>query len=262
MRKSYSLKPSLHRLKLCEKLETGNRKPWHIAYTRTCVILTVFSLLLSLCGLAGADYVMFPPPQEIIITETEISVSLTTPARAVFIDVTEYDSCQIVKNLTVEFREPVTHVGFAIEILNDRPTYAGMPSNETVHQYSNETVRQYALIRFLTAQTDEITNVTMVFAVEKAAVQERDEEITLTLYQYNGIKLEKVPAEKFEEDDSFLYFNTTATGSAYVAVTRVLTPTLWWPVVVIIAIAVVMLVIGIFVYRRFKLANPRKMVKP
>ena len=263
MPKSYSIsKSSLHRRKLCEKLEADSRKTWLTAYTRTFISLTVVSLLLSVCGSVGADYVMPAPPQEMVVTENSISISLTTPARTVFINVTEYDACQIVKNVTVEFREPVTYVGFALEVLSDIPNYEDLPGNKTVFQQYNETVIQYYTIRLLTESTDEITNVEMVFAVEKAAVQERDEEITLTLYQYNGIKLEEVPAEKFEEDDSFSYFNTTATGSAYVAVTRVLTPTLWWPVVVVIAVAVLMVVIGILIYRRFKLANPRKMVKP
>ncbi len=262
MPKSCSLfKSSSYRQKQGEKLETGNRKPRRIMCTRTCVVFIVFSLLLS-CGLVGADYVMLPPPQEIVITETNISVSSTTPTYAVFINVTEYDARQIVKNITVEFREPVTHFGFAIDLLNDRPTYTAMPRNETVREYSNETVRAYYLLRFLMKPTDEITNVAMVFAVEKKAAQKQDEEITLTLYQYNGRKMEEVTAEKFEEDDAFLYFKTTAAGSAYVAITRVLTPTmLWWPVVVIIVMAALMVAIGIYVYRRFKLANLRKMVK-
>lgn len=228
----------------------------------TCAVFTVFSLLLSFCGLVGADYVMQNPPQDIVITETNISVSSTTPVRTVFINVTEYDARQTVKNVTVEFREPVAYIGFAIDVLNDRPTYAGMPTNETVREYSNETVRQYCLIRFLTEPADKITNVTMVLAVEKTDAQKKDEELTLTLYRYNGREMEEVPAEKFEEDDSFLYFKTTTVGSAYVAITRVLTPTtLWWPIVVIIVIATLMAAIGIYVYRRFKLANLRKMVK-
>ena len=228
----------------------------------TCAVFTVFSLLLSFCGLVGADYVMQNPPQDIVITETNISVSSTTPVRTVFINVTEYDARQTVKNVTVEFREPVAYIGFAIDVLNDRPTYAGMPTNETVREYSNETVRQYCLIRFLTEPADKITNVTMVLAVEKTDAQKKDEELTLTLYRYNGREMEEVPAEKFEEDDSFLYFKTTTVGSAYVAITRVLTPTtLWWPIVVIIVIAALMAAIGIYVYRRFKLANLRKRVK-
>ena len=262
MPKICSLKSYSHRRKLCEKLKTDNRKSWCITRNRACIVFAMLSLLLSFCGLVGADYILLPPPQDIVVTETTISVSLTTPTHTVFINVAEYDARQIVKNITVEFREPVTYSGFAIELLNDRPTYAAMPRNETFREYSNETVRGYYLLRFVMKPTDEITNVTMVFAVEKNATQKQDEEITLTLYRYNGRKMEEVPAEKFEEDDTFSYFETKTAGSAYVAITRVLLPsTLWWPVVVIIAMAALMAAIGIYAYRRFKLANLKKMVK-
>ncbi len=261
MSKRFSLfKFSSHRRKLCEKIKTHNRKPWRIAYIRTCTMLTVFSLLLSFCGSVGADYVMPAPPQKIVITETHISTPLTIPANTVFINVTEYDAMQIVKNITVEFSEPVTYVGFALDVLSGDPSYVGTWRNKTL-PYSNETILQYYLVRFLTDYADKITNVTIVFAVEKAAAQERDEEITLTLYRYDGRKMEECPTEKFEEDDAFLYFKTTTGGSAYVAITRVLMPTPWWLVVVIIAMIALMVVIGIYGYRRFKLANQRKMVK-
>ena len=76
--------------------------------------------------------------------------------------------------------------------------------------------------------------------------------------------MQEVPVENFEEDYAFSYFNTTTAGSAYVAITRVLKPTTfrWWPVVVIIAVAALIAIgVGIFVYRRSKLANLGKTVK-
>lgn len=220
---------------------------------RTCIVFAVFSLLLSLCGTVGADSFLPVLPQGIIIEETCVSVSLTTPASTVFINVTEYDPQQIVKNITLEFLEPVAYVSFTLDVLNDRPSYEGIPRNETVLQYYT--------ISFLTDLADKITSVTMVFVVEKAAAQERDEEVTLVLYQYDGGKIEECPAEKFEEDDAFVYFKTETEGLSYVAVTQVLMPAPWWLVVAIIAMAALMAVIGIYVYRRVKLANLRKMVK-
>ncbi len=262
MLKSYSSsKSSLHRRKLSEKLEVHSRKPWHIAYTRTFIILTVFSLLLSFCGSVDADYIMPTPPEKMVVTETIISVSLTSPARTVFINVTEYDAWQIVKNVTVEFREPVTYVGFALEVLSDIPNYEDLPGNKTVIQQYNETVIQYYTIRLLTESTDEITNVEMVFAVEKAASQEGNE-VTLVLYQYDGRNMEECQAEKFEEDDASSYFKTTTERSSYIAITRVLPPTPWWYIVAIIAMIALTVVIGIYVYRGFRLANLREMVKP
>jgi hypothetical protein len=73
--------------------------------------------------------------------------------------------------------------------------------------------------------------------------------------------MEECPAEKFEEDDAFLYFKTTTERSSYIAITRVLTPTPWWFVVVIIAMIALIAVIGMYIYRRFKLATLRKTVK-
>ena len=235
-----------------KKIKSNNRKPRRIANTRTWIVLAVFSLLLPFYGLVGADYVMPAPPQKIVTTETSISVSLTTPTRTVFINVTEYDARQIVKNVTVEFLEPVTYVGFALEVLSDRPFYTGIPRNETV--------LQYYIIRFLTDFADEITNVTMFFAIEKAASQEKNENVTLMLYRYDGRKNEEILVEK-TEDDTFSYFKTTTEGSAYIAITRAIVPTFWWPVVVIIALAALITVIGICDYRRFRLTKLRKTVE-
>jgi PGF-pre-PGF domain-containing protein len=255
-----SSKSSLHRRKQSKNLEVYSRKPRRIAYTRAFLILTVFSLLLSFCGSVGADYVMHAPPDKMVVTETNISVSLTTPSRTVFINVADYNACQIVKNVTVEFREPVTYVGFALEVLSDIPNYEDLPGNKTVFQQYNETVLQYYTIRLLTASADEITNVEMVFAVEKDTPQEKDE-VTLVLYQYDGRNMEECQAEKFEEDDDSSYFKTTTERSSYIAITRVLPPTPWWYFVAIIAMIALTAVIGIYVYRRFKLANLREMLK-
>jgi PGF-pre-PGF domain-containing protein len=219
---------------------------------RTCIILTVFSLLLSLCGPVGADRFLPALSQDIVIEETCVSVSLTTPASTVFINVTEYVAQQIVKNITVEFREPVAYVSFALDVLSDRPAYEGIPRNETVLQYYT--------IRFLTELADKITSVTMVFAVEKAAAQEKDE-VTLVLYRYDGGKIEECLTEKVEEDDAFLYFKTETEGSSYIAVTRVLMPAPWWLAVAIIATIVLATVIGIYAYRRGKLANLTKLME-
>ena len=251
MPKSCSLKFSSHRQKLGEKIKPNNRQPCRIMCARTCIVFTVFSLLLSLCGPVGADRFLPVLPQHIVIEETCISVSLTTPTSTVFINVTDYDAQQIVKNITVEFREPVAYVSFALDVLRDRPPYAGLPSNKTVLQYYT--------IRFLTEIADKIRSVTMVFAIEKAAAQESDE-VTLVLYQYDGGKTEERPAEKFEEDDAFVYFKTETEWSSYVAVTRAVTPTPWWLVVVIIATVVLVTVIGICAYRRGKLANLTKLM--
>jgi PGF-pre-PGF domain-containing protein len=254
MPKSRNLfKYSSYRRKPDEKIKPNNKKLWRIACARTCIVFTVCSLLLSLCGPVGADRFLPALSQDIVIEETCVSVSLTTPASTVFINITEYTAQQIVKNITVEFREPVAYVSFTIDVLSDKPPYEGIPRNETVLQY-------YA-IRFSTDLADKITSVTMVFAVEKAAAQERDGEVTLVLYRYDGGKIEECPAEKVEEDYAFLYFKTETEGSSYIAVTRVLMPAPWWLAVAIIATIVLATVIGIYAYRRGKLANLTKLME-
>jgi len=255
MPKSCSLfKSSSYRRKLSEKIKTDNRKPWRITRTRTCIIFTVFSLLLSLCGPVGADSFPPAPPQHIVVEETCISVSLTTPSSTVFINVTEYDDKQIVKNITIEFCEPVTYVSFTLQVLSKRPSY--------VDALDNSTVLQYYTITFLTGVTDEIANVKMDFAIEKDAEQKKDiDEETLVLYRYDGEKMEKCPTEKVEEDDAFLYFRTNTEGASYVAVTGGVMSSSWWFAVVILAVVALITVIGIYGYRRFKLANLRKMLR-
>lgn len=255
MPKSCSLfKSSSYRRKTGEKIKTSNRKPWRITRTRTCIIFTVFSLLLSLCGPVCADSFPPAPPQHIVVEETCISVSLTTLSSTVFINVTEYDAKQIVKNITIEFLEPVTYVSFTLNVLSDKPSY--------VNALKNATVLQYYTITFLSANSVKIVNVEMYFAIEKSAEQKRDvDEETLVLYRYDRGKIEKCLTEKIEEDENFLYFKTKTEGASYVAVTGALMSSPWWFIAEIIAVAVLVTVIGIYVYRRFKLANLRKMVR-
>ena len=256
MPKSCSLKSYSHRRKLCARLKTGNRKPWGIACTRACIVFTMFSILLSLCGSVGADSFPPSPARHIIVEETCISVSLTTPARTVFINVTEYYSKQIytrqiVKNVTIEFFEPVTYVSFKLQVLSKRPSYVGALDNSTVLQY-------YA-ITFLTGA---IKNVEMDFAIEKDDEQKSDVNgETLVLYQYNGEKMEECPTEKIEEDDASLYFKTNTEGTSYVAVTGGVASSPSWLTVIIIAAVALIIVIGIYGYKKPKLTNLRKMLR-
>jgi PGF-pre-PGF domain-containing protein len=252
MPKSCSLfKSSSYRQKLGEKTKTDSRKSWRIMCTRTCIGFTVFSLLLSLCGPVGADSFPPAPSQHIVVEETCVSVSLTTPASTVFINVTEYDAKQIVKNVTIEFCEPVSYVSFTLKVLSKRPSY--------VDALDNSTVLQYYAIAFSTGVTDEIANVKMDFAIEKAAEQKRDvDEETLVLYRYDGEKMQECSTEKVEEDNAFLYFKTITEGSSYVAVTGGIMSSPWWFAVVILVAVALITVTGIYGYRRFKLAKLRK----
>jgi len=237
-----------------KKIKINNRTPWRITLARTRITFTVFLLLLSLCGKVGAD--SFPPasPQQTVVEETCISVSLTTPASTTFINVTKYDAKQIVKNITLEFREPVTYVSFTLKVLSEKPSY--------VDALNNSTVLQYYTITFLTGLTDKIANVKMDFAIKKDTGQKSavDEE-TLVLYQYDGEKMVECPMEKVAEDDAFLYFRTETDGSSYVAVTGGIATLPWWFAMFVLAVVALIVIIGVCGYRRFKLAHQREMLR-
>ncbi len=255
MLKSFSLfKFSSYRRKLGEKIKTSNRKPWQNTRTRACTIFTVFSILLSLCGPAGADYFPPAPPPSNIVKETWVSASLTTPASTVCINITEYDVQQMVKNIIIEFREPVTYISFVIDILKDKPFVANAPSTGPVIQY-------YA-IRFLTELADKITNVTIVFAIKKAAIKSRNvDEDNLLHYQYDGSKFEMCPTEKVGEDETFFYFTTETKVSPYFAIAGAAVINPWWFAIVTIAAISLFTVIGIRVYRRRKLTHLQNLAR-
>jgi PGF-pre-PGF domain-containing protein len=242
----------LRRRKLSEKLEIYSRKPWRAMCTRTCVIFTILAFLLSFCGQAGAYYFPPVPSEHIVVKETYISASSTYPTNTVFINVTEYDAKQIVKNITIELREPTTYVSFTLKVLKRRPTYIGSLDNSTVLRY-------YA-ITFSTGETDEIANVKMNFAIKKDAEQTTSfSEENLILYQFDGEKMRKCPTEKVGEDDVFLYFKTNTEGSSYVVATGGII-SLWWFAVIVIVVVLVTVTV-IYGYRRSKLAKLREMLK-
>jgi PGF-pre-PGF domain-containing protein len=248
-------KSSSHDRELDEKTKINNSHPWRNTCTRTHIIFTAFLLWLSLCGIVAASSFPPAPPQQIVVEETAISVSLTTPASVVFINVTEYDAQQIVKNVTLEFREPVTYVNFTLKVLSEKPSY--------VNALNNPTAPQYYTITFLSGVTvtDKIANAEMNFAIKKDTEQKKDVDVeTLVLYQYNGEKMEECPTEKVTEDDAFLYFRTKTEGPSYVAVTGGTATLPWWLDVATLAVAALIAVIAIYgYYRRLKLAHLKKL---
>ena len=246
-------KSSYWRRKIGEKPKTNKRKPRRIIWAKILVFFTVFSLLLSICGPVVVNCFLPEPPQDIVVEETCISTSLTTPASAFFINVTEYNAQQIVKNITAELSEPISYVSFTLNVLGDKPAY--------MSALSNATVLQYYTIRFLPESTDKIANFTMFFAIEKAPAQEKGEEVTLMLYRYNRGKIEECPTEKVGEDDTFSYFETKTEGSSYIVVTGAIMPAPWWIALIVLIVVLSMVAIITIVYRRFKLAKLRKLEK-
>ena len=222
-------------------------QPCSITHAGMCGTFVVFLLLLSLCGKVGADYFPPAPPQQTVIDETSIHISLATPATTVFINVSKYDIYQIVKNITLEFYEPVTYISFTLKVLGEKPSYMG--------SLDNSTVLDYYTITFLSGLTDNIENVEMDFAIRKDNGQKSaGNKETLVLYQYDGEKMVECPTEKVAEDDAFIYFRTQTDGSSYVAVTGGLATLPWWFAVFVIGIAALIVVI-VYGYRRIKLTH-------
>ena len=158
----------------------------------------------------------------------------------------------MLKNVTVEFCEPVSYVSFTWKVLSKRPSY--------LDALDNSTVLQYYAITFSTAAVDQLRNVQMDFAIEKDAEPKRNaDEENLILYRYNGEKMEECTTEKVGEDDEFVYFRTETEGSSsYVVVTGGITSLPWWFAVVLIVVAALITLIGIYCYKKFKSTNLRK----
>ena len=246
-------KSSSYRRKIDNRIRISIERPCHITHAGMCGTFVVFLLLLSLCGEVGADYFPPAPPQQTVIDETSIHVSLATPATTVFINVSKYDVYQIVKNITLEFYEPVTYISFTLKVLGEKPSYMG--------SLDNSTVLDYYTITFLSGLTDNIENVEMDFAIRKDNGQKSaGNEETLVLYQYDGEKMVECPTEKVAEDDAFIYFRTQADGSSYVAVTGGLATLPWWFAVFVIGV-VALIVVIVYGYKRVKLTHLREMLR-
>ena len=202
-----------------------------------------------------ASAVSFPPvpSKHIVVDETCISVSLSSPLSTIFINVTEYDALQILKNVTAEFCEPITFVGLKWSVLSKRPSYIdGLGSLSDLHYYS---------ITFSMDDTSEVATVKMDFEIEKDTEQKKDvEEETLLLYRYNGEKMEECNVEKvMEENDDFLYFRTELEGSSsYVLVTMGEESPSWWFAMAIIVVVALITLIGVYCCKKFKLTDLRK----
>lgn len=84
-------------------------------------ILFILLLLTVIVTSVSAQYFPPVPPKQIVLKETPILVSFTTPQKVVTIDITTFDPEQIVKKVTLTFKEPVLSVSFTIFYLKEKP---------------------------------------------------------------------------------------------------------------------------------------------
>ena len=224
---------------------------------KTWAFLGLILILLLSCGFTygDGDYFQPAPPSNIIKKETNVSVSLTIPSSAFYINITEYDAEHMIRNVTVEFSEPITYLSFVIDVLTEKPYYVAAPNTVPVIQYYS--------IRFLTDLAGKIENITIVFSIEKNETKAADfEQVNILHYQYDGSKFQMCPIEKVDEDNAFLYFRTVVEGPNYFVVTGTVAPTPWWLVPAAIAVVALFAVAGVLVYRKTKLANSERQVRP
>lgn len=224
---------------------------------RRCVaetVLTVLLVLVSFCASAKADYLSPAPPSSNIVSQTSVSVALTTPAIMVHINVTEFDAQQMVKNITINFTEPIAYVGLIIDVLKDKPLIVNAPNTGPVIQYYD--------IRFLTGLGDKITNVTIVFSIERGTLEnESVAEGDLLHYQYNGSKFDSCRLLKVDEDESFLFFEAETKMSSCFAITGSAVYRPWWYFPLAILVIALSAIVGIYVYRRYRLNRVRNPVR-
>ena len=243
-----------HRAKLNEDTSVKSNKQSRSTCSIAGVVLTVLLISLPFYGFANADYFSPAPPASNVVNQTFVSVALTTPATTVRINVTEYDAEQIVKNITIDLREPINYIGLVIDVLKDKPLIVNAPKTVPIIQYYE--------IRYLTGLEDKITNVTIVFAVERATLQNMSvEEDALLHYQYDGSKFDLCPTQKVSEDKTYLFFETETTVARCFAIAGAAVPSPWWAFLLPIAVITLLGIIGIYVYRRHGLNRLRNPVR-
>jgi PGF-pre-PGF domain-containing protein len=241
--------------KLKGDARTNIKNQLRIRYGNAGIVLAIFLVSLSFCGIANADY--FPPalPASNIVSQTFVSTALTTPTTTVYINVTEYDAQQMVNNITMDFREPISYVSLVVDILRDKPLIVNAPKTAPIIQYYD--------IRYLTELADKIRNVTVAFAVEKAILQNMSvREDSLLLYQYNGSKFVACPIQKVAENETYVFFKTQTTVYPLFAITGSTVPSPWWSSLLPVAAIPLLAIIAVYFYRRYKLKRSLDLVTP
>lgn len=208
-------------------------------------ILFILLLLTIMVTSVSAQYFPPVPPEQIILRETPILVSFTTPQKAVIIDVANFDPEQIIKKVTLTFREPVLSISFTIYYLKEKPPELPDPP---------ETPLIYFTIRTSENLLENIENVTILFNVEKKLIKERGvDEKTITLNRFSEGVWEKVTTKKITEDEKYLYYEAKSPGLSHFAATGVLMPPPFPPwIALFICIVVVVILTGIYLHRKRK----------
>ena len=237
--------------KLLEDTRKNSDKKSRRRCSKTGIVLVLLMISLAFFSYAKADYFSPAPPANNLVDQTFVSVALTTPVTTVYINVTEYDAQQMVKNITIDFLEPITYVGLVIDVLKDKPLIINAPKTIPIIQYYD--------IRYLTGLEDDITNVTIVFALERTTLQNMSiEENTLLHYQYNGSEFDPCITRKIGENKTHLFIETETKVAPCFVITGPTIPVPLWSYIVPIVAATLLAIVGVYIIRRYRLNHPRK----
>ncbi|MEM3612929.1 MAG: PGF-pre-PGF domain-containing protein [Candidatus Bathyarchaeia archaeon] len=191
------------------------------------------------------NYPLDPPPY-IVNQNIYVAISSTSPTKTIFINVTKHVPQQFLKNITIEFSEPITTTSFIISLLSDKPPNLCAPSDGCVLQYYY--IRTYVELK------DKVRNVVMNFAIDKITIKSRDvKEEDLTVYRSYGQRFEKCYTRKVVTDN-LIYLSVGADGLGYFAIAG-MTFSLHKIILITVATVVVMAAAVAFIFRKFKLRS-------
>lgn len=213
-----------------------------------CVSVIAFMLLqaifMSVITPASAQYFPPAPPEPIVMRETPILVSYTEPQKTITINVTQFDPEQVVKKITLTFKEPVLTVSLTIYHLKEKPPEVPEPPDTPILYF---TIRAHeALLR-------NVERAVITFIVEREVVEEKGvDEKTMALNRFFEDEWEKLPTTKIAEDERFLYFEAESLGLSHFAVTGIpIPPPLpWWIVAIVVVVGVMVVAMGVYLYRK------------
>jgi PGF-pre-PGF domain-containing protein len=199
-------------------------------------IMTYIQVLIYLASLLTPTSAQnFPPtpPKPIIMRETQISVFYTESQKTLVINVTQFDPEQIVKTITLIFKEPVLGISLTIFYLKEKPPEVAKPS---------DTPLLYFTISTHLNMLKNIEKAVLTFSVEKKTVNEKNiDEKTIILNKFSEDGWEKLSTTKIAEDEKFLHFKAESLGLYHFVVTGITIPPPFpgWIIAIVIPIIVI-----------------------
>ena len=222
----------------------------HFLSHKTCAVASMFLISASLL-FASADAYNFPPdpPPYIVNKNIHIVISSISPTKTIFMNVTKYTPQHFLKNITIEFYEPIMFASFIISFLSDKPPNLSAPDNVCV--------LQYYYIRTFVELEDKVVNVTMNFAIDRTIIQNKDvKEESLTVYWSHAEKFQKCRIKKTVNDDFFIYLSASGEKLGYFAVAG--TTIFLQKIVTITVTVIIVATVIIYLCRKFQLKHVLK----